>query len=326
MKNNQTDAAREAQGNAIWVLLLMKMILRWLPPWLAVRLYARICDQYAQGGYSGKKREVELRQHKLTMEVELDDWSERLAYVCGFYYDVDGTQLLSSILKPGDQVVDVGANVGFVSLIAAKQVGPNGLVLSIEPNIRLAKRLELAATRNVINNLRIEQVALGERQFEARLSDSSHSGSGTLRATSESGHSVQVCEGCVVLKRHLSSESTKPIFVKIDVEGYEHRVVLGLRSTLEGGNVALYIEVTDEWLKELGSSAAKLIADLRNMGYTPLALVRTLVGDLKLIPYNETSVKTYQYDLLFIRIGSTWEQRARESGLFGCGRLENSRS
>jgi hypothetical protein len=67
------------------------------------------------------------------------------------------------VLKPGDTMVDVGANVGFHSLLAAHLVGPTGRVVAIEPSPLIAEHLERHRRLNGAENLRISRVAVADR-------------------------------------------------------------------------------------------------------------------------------------------------------------------
>jgi precorrin-6B methylase 2 len=68
------------------------------------------------------------------MELDLAAWSERSAYFLGRFYDLNLQMLMIQILKPGDRFVDIGANIGMLSILAARLVGPSGRVESFEPN------------------------------------------------------------------------------------------------------------------------------------------------------------------------------------------------
>jgi hypothetical protein len=65
--------------------------------------------------------------------LELNSWMERRAYFSGVYYQTDLTDLITKITRPGDQFVDIGANIGFITLHASQLVGPKGKVVSFEP-------------------------------------------------------------------------------------------------------------------------------------------------------------------------------------------------
>src|ERR1700758_4255297 len=80
--------------------------------------------------------------------------TSRSIFVTGLY-EPNEFLLLSKILKPGMTFVDVGANMGLYTLYAARQVGPQGRVLAIEPSRREVEALKENVEVNAVNNVRI---------------------------------------------------------------------------------------------------------------------------------------------------------------------------
>jgi FkbM family methyltransferase len=80
------------------------------------------------------------------------------------------TKYIKSILRPGMVFVDVGANMGYYSLLAAKMVGSTGKVHSFEPNQRMFGELGHNIALNGFDNVRINNFALGERDGIAKIS------------------------------------------------------------------------------------------------------------------------------------------------------------
>lgn len=205
------------------------------------------------------------------MELDLRDWMDRYAEINGCYYEVESTALLQSILLPGAAFVDVGGNVGFLSLTAAALVGPRGKVIYIEPNQALVARFRLTLARNQINNVEVHAVALADSSGEVAL---------------QTGHShgvTQVVPGIGTITRSGdellgSSLGASPALVKIDIEGFEQRALAGMAATIERRNTAFYIEVTDSWLRENGGSAAGLFGAMGSAGYDAWHCYQTPFG------------------------------------------------
>ncbi|GAI92968.1 unnamed protein product, partial [marine sediment metagenome] len=87
---------------------------------------------------------------------------------CGCH-ELGTENFLVDYLLPGDVVVDVGANVGLITVIAAKRVGPFGRVYAFEPDEENCSSLDRAVQLNRLGNVRIERLALGDRDGEARF-------------------------------------------------------------------------------------------------------------------------------------------------------------
>ena len=166
------------------------------------------------------------------VRVHLNELIGRTAYFLG---DLDKrlTWISRSLIKSGDTVLDIGANVGIMSLLFSDLVGETGKVLSFEPNPIIFEDLEAAVEKKSANNVNLFKMGLGECEGELILSvPHSNLGLGTLVRTSSekcTKYKVQV----KTLDNILKKESvTKVDFMKIDVEGFEYNVLLGAHETL----------------------------------------------------------------------------------------------
>jgi FkbM family methyltransferase len=155
---------------------------------------------------------------------------------------------LAKHIRPGHVFYDIGANMGFFSLIAARLVGPAGNVCTFEPvsenTASIRKNFEL----NHLQNTRLFQVAVGEKSGTADLLLTAWDGGATLTdsavKTSEpvSRRTVQV----VALDDFIQAEQLRrPDLVKIDVEGVELDVLRGMAGTLAESSPILVYEIDD---------------------------------------------------------------------------------
>ncbi len=69
------------------------------------------------------------------MDLDLARASERFSYFTGRFYELGMQLLLMDLVRAGDRVVDIGANVGEISLLCSRLVGPTGVVDAFEPNL-----------------------------------------------------------------------------------------------------------------------------------------------------------------------------------------------
>jgi len=141
------------------------------------------------------------------------------------------TQVLK-FLRPGDVVFDIGANVGLYTVLLSKTVGNSGRVFSFEPEPRTCEHLQDNLTLNEAGNVKWYRKALGERTGQAFLFTGSVIGGGSLVSQQGGGHAEQVVEIAQGDELVATEKLPTPRAVKIDVEGYEHAVIQGLRHTL----------------------------------------------------------------------------------------------
>lgn len=151
-------------------------------------------------------------------------------------YDLPLTEALVRLCDPGETALDLGANVGYASLVMARTVGPRGRVICFEPNPALIPvlRANIARWSSLpAAPIRIEQTA---------VSDSD--GEGILGFPQEYAHNQGVAslelhtDGVPVTIRRLDSFGISSVGVmKVDVEGHEASVFAGAQSLLEGKKI-----------------------------------------------------------------------------------------
>jgi hypothetical protein len=87
----------------------------------------------------------------LQFELDLGDWIQRSIYL-GTFEPLE-TRLVAGFLAPGMTVIDVGANVGYYTALAASRVGSKGRIFAIEPGARAFARLEKLIAKNHLPGL-----------------------------------------------------------------------------------------------------------------------------------------------------------------------------
>jgi FkbM family methyltransferase len=126
-------------------------------------------------------------------------------------------------LRPGMTAIDVGANIGFYSLLMAQRVGPQGAVFAYEPATEPRALLERNRTLNSMTQIQILPIALSDAAREGRLV---FGASSELNALGSSGPGEDVPVTSLDLERSARGWSN-PDFIKIDVEGEEERILGG---------------------------------------------------------------------------------------------------
>lgn len=196
------------------------------------------------------------------------EWVGQYIYATG-RYEEDTVALMTRLLKPGDAVVDVGANIGYLTLLAARLVGPTGSVLAFEPLPKARTWLERNVALNQASQVVIRSEAVCDRAATAVLNigPDHHTSTSSLLPISE--HHGQAVVSCVRLDDVLTDTASVRL-IKIDVEGAEHLVVEGASRTLDIHGPDVIVELNGP-----GASDA-----LRRRGYTGFRLNGADLGDV----------------------------------------------
>lgn len=186
---------------------------------------------------------------------------------------------MRQLLKPGMTFVDIGANIGLYSVIAAHCVGPTGRVFAFEPQQGLAERFWENMKLNRLDNVIHEPVALGRTPGTATLFQlSGDDGRATLRLRPEERSVGRVAVVTVrtlsdVLREH---EVVSVDGMKIDVEGGELDVLEGSQDWMTVAPPRFIIfECIKMLLARFGHRSQDLIDFLRGYGYTVYRPLRT---------------------------------------------------
>jgi FkbM family methyltransferase len=156
--------------------------------------------------------------------VDPHEYIGQVVTLCGEYDPKIGT-ICRRVLRPGDAVLDIGANYGIESLISAIAVGPTGLVHAFEPQPRLAEMIRASAAHNRLPNITVHEVALSDRDamMELLVPEQNRSAARliaepTVADDAHSGITVRAVAADAYL-RSLDLPSVR--LLKIDVEGHE---------------------------------------------------------------------------------------------------------
>jgi len=157
-----------------------------------------------------------------------------------------------SLMKPGATVYDVGASIGWFSLLAAREVGSNGTVCAFEPSVMYASLIEANARSNRFANVSVIAAAVADHDGWAYFSADDLQG-----RLSDAGSS---CVPVLSLDTWVATTGQPPPdVVKIDVEGAETRVLRGMSEIIRSRHPTLLIELHD--------TASEVAEALTEFGY-----------------------------------------------------------
>jgi len=175
-------------------------------------------------------------------------------------------KLFASHVKPGHTVVDVGANMGFTSLVLSWLVGATGRVHSFEPGRSMFGRLEQLVRRNHLAQVVLHPVGCGAQAEKLTLKIPASSGNASLRLATEMEGEVRLSETVVIepLDDSLGDQFSQLHFLKIDTEGFEIDVLRGAARTIQRLRPVIFIELSSEYR----DSSAASIEWLTSHGYS----------------------------------------------------------
>jgi FkbM family methyltransferase len=174
----------------------------------------------------------------------------------------DEVDSILAFLRPGDHVLDLGANIGVHSLAFARTVGPSGRVISVEPQQYCFQLLSANVTVNQLPQVLCLRAAVGDVPGACTVPriDPTHrhnAGATTVApgAATKAGHDT------VPLITVDSLALQRCDLIKIDTEGFEDRVLAGAQATLQAHRPVVYAEVHDR------EKLQRVAALLKPLGY-----------------------------------------------------------
>lgn len=210
----------------------------------------------------------------LKVWLSLSEHMQRRIFWMG-YYSNDIVGLIDCLLKPGMVVVDVGANIGEISMVAARRVGASGKVVSFEPVTAIADQLTEHIKTNNLSQIMVVRKALGQIAREhmpiysscgQNVSDENH-GLASLYGEGQ-GSCVIDYVTMTTLDSALSELAIDRIdLLKIDIEGGELPCLKGAEQLLRRWHPMIIVEVQDFSAKKAGWSVDELFSYLQGLGY-----------------------------------------------------------
>lgn len=188
-----------------------------------------------------------------------------------------------SAVKRGMTVVDVGANVGQYTLLAAKRVGPEGYVHTFEP----ASRNFAVLKRNVErvgfhDRVKLNKMALGSRPHQTNLVLTPDGGSNWISEGDKDPADTLERVECGTLDDYLFANRMPVVhLIKIDAEGSDLEVLKGAVKTLERDAPLLFVEFAARCLTRFGATPEEMLKFLLTLGYRPHAMTAKGIEPLR---------------------------------------------
>jgi FkbM family methyltransferase len=179
------------------------------------------------------------------------------------------TELLLNEVRPGDTVLDVGAHIGYYTLLFARRVGPTGRVFAFEPDPANFALLRQNVALNGYHNVVLCPLAVSDRPGPARLFHSPDN-AGDHRLHDPTGGRPAVEVQAVRLDRYFERYAGTIDVIKMDIQGSEGAALEGMRALVRRHRcLKLVTEYWPQALREAGGSAARYLQLLQELGFRP---------------------------------------------------------
>jgi FkbM family methyltransferase len=217
--------------------------------------------------------QIKVKRDGISWNLDLDEGIDLSIFLFGCF-EPSTTQALKRLVKPGQTVLDVGANIGAHTLTLARLVGTTGRVIAFEPTNyafdKASKNIKLNPT--LAKSIKLEQILLSEYD--------DHAVPGTLYSSwplvgDEKLHEKHcgLAKGtsgasATTLDEYLLSHNIGKVhFIKLDVDGYECKVLRGASELLKKQKPVIVMELCPYVLKEHGETLEELVRILDLAGY-----------------------------------------------------------
>jgi FkbM family methyltransferase len=251
-----------------------------------------------------------------TVSVDAGDVTGRYIYYFGMK-EPNLTEWIARRLRPGDVFVDVGANIGYFSLLASGLVGDSGKVIAVEALPKIFERLVSNVKANRASNVRTVCSAAWDRRQTLTLYTRADRPPGTTTAVPILADRWRLEDKCQVSAAPLSAilrpyEMRAVRLVKIDVEGAEWHVVAGMTPLLQvcRDDLEIVIEVTRKALVADGKCPEDLLDFFASWGFHAYRIENDYAGSAYFgnnVPLRPTRIEAFptateQADLIFSRV------------------------
>lgn len=180
------------------------------------------------------------------------------------------TELFRNTVQADDTFVDIGANIGYYTIIAAAKVGESGKVIAFEPAPENFAVLTKTIAANNFSNIRTEKKAVADKDGTLVLNlHESNLGKHSLvkDAQDAKGFNTSIEVETVAIDSYMAANAiSRADIIKMDIEGAESLALLGMQKTLEKTR-AIFMEFTPQYMKKAGHDPKQVLASLRQFGF-----------------------------------------------------------
>lgn len=223
----------------------------------------------------------------------------------GQLYEREISAIFHAALRPGDTVIDVGANVGWFSLLAATLVGPEGHVIAFEPSHDNVEKLRRNAALNGFTNITVNEAALSDETGTAEFYLNPYGNGGHALWDMQAGRADRKPSTPVTVSKTTLDDwcaqhlHNPPRLIKIDTEGHDKRVLIGAKQLLDKYRPPYIVsELHRKGLNAFGDSQLDFMALMKSYGYDTFLLTDNFPLPV-MLPASTVLHSNYTQNLLF---------------------------
>jgi len=192
------------------------------------------------------------------------------------HYEKEIGDLINEILQPDDFFLDIGANIGYFSLLAAIHQ-PSAKVISFEPVTTVFKLFEENISLNNVSNIKTINAAVGEKDDEKEIyiSTDDNTGMSSFQKTENYSGKKEKVKVIAIDSWFRSSGLSKIDLVKIDIEGSELSALKGMNEMLLNFKPLLIVEINPDTLRLFNHGSVDIINYLKQLGFDGFLISKT---------------------------------------------------
>ncbi|WP_420645253.1 FkbM family methyltransferase [Candidatus Leptofilum sp.] len=207
------------------------------------------------------------------MYVYLDDWAVGARIAVNRTYEEHVSREIRQYLIPGTTFVDVGANIGYYSLLAASCLKNTGKILAFEPSAKNCHLLKTSIEENGFKNVEIHLKAVADVNGMVGFKMDDSNGSISKNITDDYAFQVEA-----ITLDHALAEENQVDLIKIDVEGAEGLVIMGAEKIIQTHRPVIFTEFRPPAIENRSEMPAQAFLDrLRHHGYALQVISKTEV-------------------------------------------------
>jgi FkbM family methyltransferase len=214
-----------------------------------------------------EKRWIEVQRSELQWRLNMGQYVDRMIALHGFF-EFATTNLVHRFIKPGMRIMDVGANMGYYTMLFAQQIGQEGLIWAFEPVTEYRDQIKWHLEHNgFTNRVCLLDFGLSNQTDELHMQIYSQGASfyrgyfpPPIRTETVYLHKLDD-----IVDEQLKLDRLD--FVKVDVDGHECYVLEGARQTLKKFKPVMVIEFANLYLYEAGFDVIQLKSAIEDLGY-----------------------------------------------------------
>jgi len=203
------------------------------------------------------------------------DFSRQAKYMGKYAAEKLETTIFETHLKSDMTVVDLGANLGFYSLLVASIVGPKGKVFAFDPSPTNIELIKLSVKENNFSNVVVVEAAVSDHVGKSELClspfyNSEHSLFGYHYSSGPCKNNKEITVDVITLDHYLKNiiKNNHVDLIKMDIEGSESQALKGMKKTIdENENLILMTEFWPNGFKNAGSNPREFLEELERLGF-----------------------------------------------------------